>query len=275
LTFVNAWLLSVFFNFWCYESLATAVTFLFLLVGVALFTLSERKLLSGVQRRLGPNSTGVLGLFQAIADGVKLGLKEAASPTRASIFMFSYSPLLTFALSLASWCAVPLAGEVVGADPTMSALSVLAITSLSVYGVIGAGWSSNSRYALIGATRSVAQFISYEVTLGFVVVSVVLLSNSLSLNGIVAAQGGLESVLGVWFISPLFPLAFLFLISVLAETNRTPFDLPEAEAEIVAGYNVEYSGVLFAFFFLGEYGNMLLMAAFFVIFFFAGWTAPF
>ena len=239
-----------------------------LLIAVAYFTLLERKAMASMQRRKGPNVVGFWGLLQPLADGLKLLAKEIVIPRRASIKVFIGSPLYTFLMSLMGWCVIPWSSEVVFADPRLSALYVFAVSSLGVYGVLLAGWSSNSKYAFLGGLRSAAQMISYEVSLGFILVIVALFSGTYNLREIVFKQ---ETV---WYCFPLFPLVLIFFVSMLAETNRAPFDLPEAEAELVSGYNTEYSSIIFAMFFLGEYSSMLLMAAIMVSFFFGGWLPP-
>lgn len=235
-----------------------------LLIAVAYFTLLERKAMASMQRRKGPNVVGFWGLLQPLADGLKLLAKEIIIPRRASVKVFIGSPLYTFLMSLMGWCVIPWSDEVVFADPRLSALYVMAVSSLGVYGVMLAGWASNSKYAFLGGLRSAAQMISYEVSLGFILVIVALFSGTYNLREIVYKQ------MDVWYCFPLFPLVIIFFVSMLAETNRAPFDLPEAEAELVSGYNTEYSSIVFAMFFLGEYSSMLLMAALMVVFFFGG-----
>lgn len=239
-----------------------------LLIAVAFFTLLERKAMASMQRRKGPNVVGFWGLLQPLADGLKLLAKEIIVPRRATITVFIGSPLYTFLMSLMGWCVIPWSSEVIFSDPKLSALYVFAVSSLGVYGVLLAGWSSNSKYAFLGGLRSAAQMISYEVSLGFILVIVALFSGTYNLKEIVFKQ---ETI---WYCFPLFPLVIIFFVSMLAETNRVPFDLPEAEAELVSGYNTEYSSIIFAMFFLGEYSSMLLMAALMVIFFFGGWLPP-
>lgn len=240
-----------------------------LLIAVAYFTLAERKMMSSIQRRRGPNVVGIYGLFQPLADGLKLLLKETILPTRANVGIFLLAPVLTFLLSLLAWAAVPLGYGMVFADLNIGVLYLFAISSLGVYGIVMAGWASNSKYAFLGALRSAAQMVSYEVSMGFTMVTVLLCAGSLNLREIVLAQQR------VWYIFPLFPMFLIFFVSALAETNRHPFDLPEAEAELVSGYNVEYSAMGFALFFLGEYGNMILMSSITVLLFLGGWLTPF
>lgn len=239
-----------------------------LLLAVAFLTLAERKVLGAMQRRKGPNVVGIFGLLQPLADGLKLLIKEIVLPSSANKIIFIVAPLTTFLLSLAGWAVIPLSESVVISDINLGILYLFAISSLGVYGVIIAGWSSNSRYPFLGALRSAAQMVSYEVSIGLIIINVVLCVGSLNLTKIVMFQQY------VWFIVPLFPLFIMFFISSLAETNRPPFDLPEAEAELVAGYNVEYSSVGFALFFIGEYANIILMSAMSVILFFGGWLPP-
>lgn len=239
-----------------------------ILIAVAYLTLAERKTLGAMQRRLGPNVLGFFGLLQPLADGVKLLLKETIVPSTSNNFLFLFAPILTFGLSLVGWVVIPFDLGVVISDINLGVLYVFAISSLSVYGLLIAGWSSNSRYAFLGALRSAAQMVSYEVSIGLILINVLLCVGSLNLTKIVLFQED------VWFIFPLFPLFVMFAVSALAETNRPPFDLTEAEAELVAGYNVEYSAMGFALFFLGEYGNMIFMSAFGSIFFLGGWLPP-
>jgi NADH-quinone oxidoreductase subunit H len=239
-----------------------------LLVCVAFFTVAERKIIGSIQRRRGPNVVGVFGILQAIADGLKLLLKESIVPSSSSKFLFIFAPMLTLFLSLVGWVVIPFNLGGVFSDMNLSLLFLFAISSLGVYGIIIAGWSSNSKYAFLGALRSAAQIISYEVSMGFIIVSVILCSGSLNLSNIVLAQKN------IWYFIPLFPIFILFFISSIAETNRHPFDLPEAEAELVSGYNVEYSAIGFALFFLGEYGNIILISGLNVLLFFGGWLSP-
>jgi NADH-quinone oxidoreductase subunit H len=239
-----------------------------LLIAVAYFTLAERKIMSSIQRRKGPNVVGVFGLLQPLADGLKLFVKETVLPSNCDVVLFILAPILTFFLSLLGWAIIPLGSGMFYANINIGILYILAISSLGVYGIIIAGWSSNSKYAFLGALRSTAQMISYEITIGFVILSVVVCAGSLNLVEIVKAQEN------IWYCIPLFPLFIIFFIAGLAETNRHPFDLPEAEAELVSGYNVEYSAMGFALFFLGEYANMLLMSSLTTILFLGGWELP-
>lgn len=243
---------------------------LVLMVGFAYLTLAERKVIAAMQLRKGPNVVGPFGLLQPLADGVKLMFKELIIPKRANKFVFILAPMVTLILSLIAWAVIPIGEGMVLADINVGVLYLLAISSLGVYGIIMAGWASNSTYAFLGAIRSAAQMVSYEVSIGFVIITVLLMVGSLNLTDVVMAQKN------GWFVfSPLLPMFFLFFISTLAETNRHPFDLPEAEAELVAGYNVEYSSMTFAMFFIGEYINIILMATITTILFLGGWLPPF
>mgnify|MGYP001547345385 CR=1 FL=1 len=240
-----------------------------LLLSVAYVTLFERKVMAAMQLRLGPNVVGPFGLFQPLADGAKLLFKETILPTGSNKVVFVAAPILTFVLALIAWAVIPFTDGAVFANINVGVLYLFAISSLGVYGIVMAGWASNSRYAFLGALRSAAQMVSYEVSMGFVLVTVLLWSGSLNLSEIVRAQDPL------WFVfTPLFPMFVIFFISALAETNRTPFDLPEAEAELVAGYQVEYSSMTFALFYLGEYANMILMSATTSVLFLGGWLPP-
>jgi len=246
-----------------------------LLIIMAYFTYWERKIIGWMQYRRGPNVIGPLGLLQPFADGLKLFLKETIIPSGANPIIFLLAPVITFSLAMVAWVVVPFDEGWVVADINVGILYLFAISSLGVYGVVMAGWSSNSKYAFLGAMRSAAQMISYEVSMGFVIVTVLLVVGSMNLSDIVHAQAG-----GFWHwhvidnMLLLLPMAVVFLVSMLAETNRTPFDLPEAEAELVAGFFVEYSSFPFAMFFLGEYLNMMLMGGLMSILFFGGWYAP-
>ena len=242
-----------------------------LLLCVAYLTYAERRVIGLMQMRRGPNVVGPLGLLQPIADAVKLMFKEVIVPTPASKVVFIIAPMITFVLSLIGWAVIPFGKGLVLADINVGVLYVLAISSLGVYGIIMAGWASNSKYAFLGAIRSSAQMISYEVSMGLVIVTVLLTTGSLNLTEIVESQ----RTMPMWIQLLLAPMSVVFFISVLAETNRLPFDLPEAEAELVAGYNVEYSSMSFALFFLGEYANMILMSAITVTFFMGGYLPPF
>jgi NADH-quinone oxidoreductase subunit H len=263
-------------NFWTFYALPTVIVVaeviaivVPLLLAIAYFTYAERKVLAFSQLRKGPNVVGPFGLLQPIADGVKLLLKETVIPSGANRIVFVAAPLVTFGLALVAWAVIPFANGVVVSNINVGILYLFAISSLSVYGIVMAGWASNSRYAFLGALRSAAQMVSYEVSIGFVLVTVLLCAGSLNLTDIVMAQRH------VWFVIPLLPMAVVFFISGLAETNRAPFDLPEGESELVAGYFVEYSAMTFALFYLGEYGNMILVSAMTAILFLGGWLAPF
>ena len=244
------------------------------LVSVAYLTYAERKVIGAMHLRKGPNMVGPFGLLQPLADGLKLFLKETVIPSGANRGVFVAAPCITFILALVAWAVIPFDQGMVLANINVGILYLFAISSLGVYGILMAGWASNSRYAFLGAMRSAAQMVSYEISMGFIIVTVLLCVGSLNLSDIVMAQKT------IWFVVPLFPIAVIFFISTLAETNRHPFDLPEAEAELVAGYNVEYSAMTFALFFLGEYANMILMARMTSVLFLGGWlplvdTAPF
>jgi NADH-quinone oxidoreductase subunit H len=240
-----------------------------LLLSVAYLTLAERKVLAAMQLRKGPNVVGPFGLLQPIADGLKLLSKETIMPSGANRAVFLMAPMLTFILALVAWAVIPFGEGIVLADINVGILYLFAISSLGVYGVIMAGWASNSKYAFLGALRSAAQMVSYEVSIGFVIITVLLCVGSLNLTDVVLAQRNL------WFCVPLLPMFVIFFVSGLAETNRLPFDLPEGESEIVAGYMVEYSSMSFGLFFLGEYANMILVSAMTAILFLGGWLPPF
>jgi len=239
-----------------------------LLVAVAMATYFERKVLAAAQLRKGPNVVGPFGLLQPFADGLKLLMKETVIPSGANRIVFVAAPILTFVLSLVAWAVIPFGDGIAISNINVGILYLFAISSLGVYGIIMAGWASNSKYAFLGALRSAAQMVSYELSIGFVLVTVLLCVGSLNLSDIVLAQRN------VWFVIPLLPMAVIFFISGLAETNRSPFDLPEGESELVAGYFVEYSAMTFALFFLGEYANMILVSAMTSVLFLGGWLAP-
>jgi NADH-quinone oxidoreductase subunit H len=239
-----------------------------LLGAVAYLTYAERKVMAAMQLRRGPNVVGPFGLFQPIADGLKLLFKETIIPTGANRVVFIAAPMLTFILSLVAWAVIPFDKGLVLANINVGILYLFAISSLGVYGIVMAGWASNSKYPFLGALRSAAQMVSYEVSIGFVMVTVLLCVGSLNLSAIVEAQRN------VWFCIPLLPMFVIFFISALAETNRAPFDLPESESELVAGYFSEYSSMTFALFFLGEYANMILMSASTTVLFLGGWLPP-
>jgi NADH-quinone oxidoreductase subunit H len=240
-----------------------------LLIAVAYLTLAERRVIGFIQLRRGPNVVGPFGMFQPFADALKLMAKETILPAGANKVVFLFAPMLTFILSLVAWAVIPFDEGLVIADINVGILYLFAVSSLGVYGVIMAGWASNSKYAFLGALRSAAQMVSYEVSMGLVIITVLLCAGSLNLSEIVEAQRGM------WFALPLLPMFVVFFISTLAETNRAPFDLPEGESELVAGYFVEYSSMSFALFFLGEYANMILMSSMTVILFLGGWLPPF
>ena len=245
-----------------------------LMLAVAYLTLWERKVIGWIQVRIGPNRVGFRGLLQPIADGLKLLLKEIIVPSGANKFLFGLAPVMAIMPALAAWAVVPFSPELVLSNIDASLLYILAITSMGVYGVIIAGWASNSKYAFIDAMRSAAQIVSYEIAMGFALVGVLMASQSLNLGEIVRAQQGAFGLLN-WFLIPLFPLFLTYLIAGVAETNRAPFDVAEGESEIVAGFHVEYSGMAFAVFFLAEYANMILMSTLCAIMFLGGWLSPF
>nr|WP_194300816.1 NADH-quinone oxidoreductase subunit NuoH [Acetobacter oeni] len=247
------------------EALAVLVP---LLIAVAYLTLMERKVMAAMQMRRGPNVNGIFGLLQAFADAIKMITKETIIPSGASRFLFLFAPFLTFSLAMMAWAVIPTGNGLAVANINVGILYLLAISSLGVYGMLIAGWASNSKYAFLGGLRSAAQMVSYEVSIGLVIVSVLLAVGSLNLNDIILAQRH------IWFCVPMFPMFIVFFISALAETNRAPFDLPEGESELVAGFFVEYSSLSFGLFFLGEYANMILMSGMVSILFLGGWLPP-
>ena len=243
-----------------------------LMVAILYYTYAERKVLAYMHVRIGPNRVGPAGLLQPIADAIKLLFKEIVIPTNADRYLFVIAPILSVVPALAAWAVIPFTGTLVLADIDASLLYVLALTSFGVYGVIVAGWASNSRYAFLGAMRSAAQIVAYEIAMGFALVGGLMVAGSLNLREIVLAQaGGLHQ----WYFIPLLPLFVVYLVSGVAETNRTPFDVAEGESEIVAGFHVEYAGMGFALFFLAEYANMILISALAVLLFLGGWHPPF
>ncbi|MBS0959431.1 MULTISPECIES: NADH-quinone oxidoreductase subunit NuoH [Acetobacter] len=247
------------------ETLAVLVP---LLIGVAYLTLMERKVMAAMQRRRGPNVNGLFGLLQAFADAIKMIVKETVIPAGANRILFLFAPFLAFALAMLAWAVIPTGNGLAVANINVGILYLLAVSSLGVYGILIAGWASNSKYAFMGSMRAAAQMVSYEVSIGLIIVSVLLAVGSLNLNDIVLAQRH------IWFCLPMFPVFIIFFISALAETGRAPFDLPEGESELVAGFFVEYSSLAFGLFFLGEYANMILMSALVSILFLGGWLPP-
>ncbi|HSC94639.1 MAG TPA: NADH-quinone oxidoreductase subunit NuoH [Burkholderiales bacterium] len=244
-----------------------------LLLSVAYLTLWERKVIGWMQVRLGPNRVGPLGLLQPIADGLKLLVKEIIVPTGANKFLFVLAPVMCIMPAMAAWAVMPFGPELVLADIDAGLLYIMAITSMGVYGIIIAGWASNSKYAFLGALRSAAQMVSYELAMGFALVCVLMAAQSLNLGEVVRMQAGNWGFLN-WFWIPLFPILLVYLISGVAETNRAPFDVAEGESEIVAGFHVEYSGMTFAVFFLAEYANMILISTLASVMFLGGWLSP-
>jgi NADH-quinone oxidoreductase subunit H len=244
-----------------------------IMLSVAYLTLAERKVIGYMQIRIGPNRVGPYGLIQPLADGLKLLFKEIIIPTGSNKFLFIAAPILGLAPALAAWAAMQFSNEMVLTNINAGLLYILAMTSLSVYGIIIAGWASNSKYAFIGAVRSVAQIVSYEIAMGFALVCVLMASQSMNLGDIVRGQQSSAGLFG-WYFIPLFPMFLVYLISGVAETNRAPFDMAEGESEIVAGFHVEYSGMAFAMFFLAEYANMILISFLTSILFLGGWLSP-
>jgi NADH-quinone oxidoreductase subunit H len=238
------------------------------LVSVAMIVWLDRRIWAFVQKRQGPNVVGPFGLLQSLADALKYIFKEVIIPSSSNKVIFILAPIVTMTLALISWAVIPFSATQVLADINVGILYLFAVSSLGVYGIIMGGWASNSKYPFLGAIRSAAQMVSYEVSIGVIIINVLLCVGSLNLNDIVMAQENL------WFVIPLFPMFVIFFISALAETNRPPFDLPEAEAELVAGYQTEYSGMMYAMFWLGEYANILLMCAMGAILFLGGWLSP-
>lgn len=240
-----------------------------LFICVAYLVYAERKVIAWMQLRVGPSIVGPFGLFQSFADAIKAMCKEIIIPTQSRVFLFLLAPIITFTIAVLSWAVIPISSKIVFANLDLGVLYIMAMSSIGVYGVIIAGYASNSQYALLGAIRSASQMISYEISIGLGIVCVAIMSESLNLTQIVNNQAN------CWYCIPLFPIFVIFFISIVAETNRHPFDLPEAEAELVAGYNVEYSSIPFTLFFLGEYMNMIMMSTFCSILFLGGWLPPF
>lgn len=268
------WILESFYGLPVVMQILIKITLIVLplMLAVAYTTFAERKVIGYIQVRIGPNRVGPRGWLQPIADAVKLLTKEVIIPTNANRFLFLSAPVLAIAPALAAWAVIPFDDGMVLADVNAGLLYLLALTSLGVYGVIIAGWASNSKYALLGAMRSAAQIVAYEIAMGFALVGVIMAAGSLNVGEIVRAQ---EGSVYHWFLLPLLPLFLVYFISGVAETNRAPFDVAEGESEIVAGFHVEYSGMAFAVFFLAEYANMILISALTALLFFGGWLSPF
>ena len=276
-------MIELFFNVWnalpdwsqilVFNVVKIAAILLPLILSVAYLTFAERKIISYMQVRIGPNRVGPRGWLQPIADTVKLLLKELIVPTKASKFLFLLAPILALAPALVAWAVIPFTDTLILANIDASLLFILALTSMAVYGVIIAGWASNSKYAFLGSMRSAAQIVAYEIAMGFALVGVLMAAGSLNLREIVLAQAGPWG-LAEWYFLPLFPLFLVYFISGVAETNRAPFDVAEGESEIVAGFHVEYSGMGFAMFFLAEYANMILVSALAATLFLGGWLSP-
>lgn len=268
------WILASFYSLPVVMQIMFKITLIVvpLMLAVAYTTYAERKVIGYIQVRIGPNRVGPRGWLQPIADAVKLLTKEVIVPTNANRFLFLSAPVLAIAPALAAWAVIPFADGMALADVNAGLLYLLALTSLGVYGIIIAGWASNSKYALLGAMRSAAQIVSYEIAMGFALVGVIMVAGSLNVGDIVRAQ---EGSVYHWFLLPLLPLFLVYFISGVAETNRAPFDVAEGESEIVAGFHVEYSGMAFAVFFLAEYANMILISALTALLFFGGWLSPF
>jgi len=256
------------FNFFFTELLKIIYLLIPILVTVALIVWFDRRVWAFVQKRRGPNVVGPFGLFQTLADALKYIFKEIIIPASANKVIFIFAPVVTLTLALVAWAVIPFSETWVLADINVGILYIFAVSSLGVYGIIMAGWASNSKYPFLGAIRSAAQMVSYEVSIGIIIINVLLCVGSFNLREIVLAQEK------IWFVIPLFPMFVIFFISALAETNRPPFDLPEAEAELVAGYQTEYSGMMYAMFWLGEYANILLLCSLGVILFLGGWLSP-
>ena len=258
----------IYINIFFHEVYKILFLLLPVLVSVAIIVWLDRRVWAFVQKRRGPNVVGPFGLFQTLADALKYIFKEIIIPASANKIIFILAPIVTMTLALIAWSVIPFGNEIVLSNINVGILYLFAVSSLSVYGIIMGGWASNSKYPFLGAIRSAAQMISYEVSIGIIIINVLLCVGSLNLSDIVLAQEN------VWFIFPLFPMFVVFFISALAETNRPPFDLPEAESELVAGYQTEYSGMMYAMFWLAEYANILLLCALGAILFLGGWLSP-